>query len=41
MYPGRIHATAFGGSPKYEYHLGKSEDAHLMLAETTVMEFGE
>ena len=39
--PGRIHATKFGGSPKWEYHLGKSDDAHLKLAETTVMEFGE
>ena len=38
---GRIHVTEFGGSPKFEYHLGKSDDAHLKLAETTVMEFGE
>ena len=41
MCPGRIHVTKFGGSPKWEYHLGKSADAHLKVAETTVMEFGE
>ena len=39
--PGQVHATTFGGSPKFEYHLGKLDDAHLKLAETTVMEFGE
>ena len=41
MCPGRIHVTKFGGSPKWEYHLGKSADAHLKVAETAVMEFGE
>ena len=41
MCPGRVHAIAFGGSPKWEYHLGKAEDAHLKLTETTVMEFGK
>ena len=39
--PGRTHTTTFGGSPKLEYHLEKSDDDHQKLAETTVMEFGE
>ena len=37
--PGRVHATTFGGCPKYEREI--SEDDHQKLAETTVMEFGK
>ena len=39
MCPGRIHATTFGGCPKYEREI--SGDDHQKLAETTVMEFGK
>ena len=37
--PGRTEVTMFGGCPKFES--GKSADALLKLAKTTVLEFGE
>ena len=37
MCPGRVHATTFGGCPKYLH----GNDAQQKLAETLVMEFGE
>ena len=33
----RVHATTFGGSPKFVFR----DDAKQKLAETTVKEFGE
>ena len=35
----RIHATTFGGCP--DFNPSRSDDDHLKLADTTVMEFGE
>ena len=44
MCPGRVHATTFGGCPKYVRENDaqqKLADAHQKVAETLVMEFGE